>query len=234
MVVASRIGIRSYGFYLPMALLVWLATLESGVHATISGVVLGLLTPVRPFHRLVDYRTQAEPLLARLSSEDDDVIERETADHYLGNIASLARESISPLARIEPKFGVWSANLIVPLFALANAGINFSAGGFNPTSRVALGVGLGLLVGKVVGVTLFTWAGLAAGLRLPHRMTRSHLVGVAILAGIGFTVAMFVAGLAFEDPDLYSEARIGIFAASLVAALVGWGVMRRLNRRGHE
>ena len=191
-----------------MALLIWLATLESGVHATIAGVVLGLLTPVRPFYRLADYRAKAEPLLTKLSNEDDDVIERETADHYLGNIASLARESVSPLSRIEHQVGVWSANIIVPLFALANAGINFSGGAFNLTSRITLGVALGLIVGKTVGVTAFTLLGIAAGLRLPDRMHKGHLVGVAILAGIGFTVAMFVAGLAFDDPDFYTEARL--------------------------
>ena len=223
---AGRIGIRSLGFYLPLALLAWLATLSSGVHATLAGVALGLLTPVAPFYALAEFRSQSGPLLHKLVSEDDDVVERESADFSLLTIAEFARESVSPLARIEPAFSLWSAFAVVPIFALANAGFNFGAEPVNLTSPVAMGVALGLLLGKTVGISLFTLLGTASGLALPPDMTRRHVLGVSILAGIGFTVALFVAGLAFESRQHFVDARLGIFTASIAAALAGLAVLR--------
>ena len=223
---AQRVGIRSLGVYLPLALLAWLATLESGVHATLAGVALGLLTPASPFYALGEFRNQSGPLLQKLVTEDDDVSERESADFSLLTIAEFARESVSPLTRIEPALSLWSAFVVVPIFALANGGINFGSGPVNLTSPIALGVGLGLLVGKTVGVSLFTLLGTASGLALPPGMTPRHVLGVSILAGIGFTVALFVAGLAFESPEHFVDARVGIFAASIAAALLGLGVLR--------
>ncbi|HJQ95653.1 MAG TPA: Na+/H+ antiporter NhaA [Acidimicrobiia bacterium] len=223
--VASRSGIRSLGLYLPLAFIAWLATLESGVHATLAGVALGLLTPAYPYYRLADFRTQAQRLLASLSKEDDDVIERESADHSLLTISVFAKEAVAPLARLEPGFNLWSANLVVPIFALANAGISIGTGTL--ASPIALGVALGLLLGKTVGVSLFTAVGLRTGIgRLPPGMGSHHILGVSILAGIGFTVSIFVAGLAFSEAQQLVDAKIGIFAASVVAAVVGWTVLR--------
>lgn len=229
---AGRVGIRSLGVYLPLALLAWLATLESGVHATLAGVALGLLTPASPFYALGEFRSQSGPLLQKLVTEDDDVSERESADFSLLTIAEFARESVSPLTRIEPALSLWSAFAVVPIFALANGGINFGSGPVNLTSPIALGVGLGLLAGKTVGITLFTLLGTASGLVLPAGMTRRHVLGISILAGIGFTVALFVAGLAFEDPGNFVDARVGIFAASIAAALLGLAVLRFGSSRG--
>jgi NhaA family Na+:H+ antiporter len=223
---AGRVGIRSLGVYLPLALLAWLATLESGVHATLAGVALGLLTPASPFYALGEFRSQSGPILQKLVTEDDDVWERESADFSLLTIAEFARESVSPLTRIEPALSLWSAFVVVPIFALANGGINFGSGLVNLTSPIALGVGLGLLVGKAVGVSLFTLLGTASGLSLPSGMTRRHVFGVSILAGIGFTVALFIAGLAFDDRQHFVDARVGIFAASIAAALLGLAVLR--------
>jgi NhaA family Na+:H+ antiporter len=223
---AGRIGIRSLGFYLPLAFLAWIATLESGVHATLAGVALGLLTPVSPFYALSEFRSKSGPLLHKLVSEDDDVWERESADFSLLTIAGFARESVSPLARMEPAFGLWSAFAVVPIFALANAGFDLGAEPINFASPVAMGVGLGLLLGKTVGVSLFTFLGSASGLALPPGMTPRHVIGVSLLAGIGFTVALFIAGLAFDDRQHFVDARVGIFAASIAAALLGLAVLR--------
>jgi NhaA family Na+:H+ antiporter len=164
-----------------------------------------------------------------LVPEDDDVDERELADHTLLTISEISRESVSPLARIEHRLGNWSSFVVVPLFALANAGVNFqgSSVGAALLSPVGLGVALGLIVGKIVGITGFTLAAvrLKAG-RLPEGVTVRHVVGVAAVAGIGFTVSLFIANLAFTDPDLVEDAKVGIFAASIVAALLGWLILR--------
>jgi NhaA family Na+:H+ antiporter len=223
--VATRAGIRSLGLYLPLAFVAWLATLESGVHATLAGVALGFLTPAYPYYRLADFRMQAQRLLASLGKEDDDVIERESADHSLMTISIFARESVAPLARLEPGFNLWSANVVVPIFALANAGISIGSGTI--ASPVALGVALGLLLGKTIGVSLFTAVGMRTGIgRLPPGMAGHHILGVSILSGIGFTVSIFVAGLAFNEARLLVDAKIGIFVASVVAAVVGYTVLR--------
>jgi len=226
---ANRVRIRSLTFYLPVAFVVWFATLESGVHATLAGVALGLLTPARPFYALTEFHRASRQLIGRIEREDDDVIERQRADHQLLTLSDMARESVAPLARIEHRIGVWSSYAIVPLFALANAGINLSgiSIGEAVTSPVGLGVALGLILGKLVGITLFTLVALRTRLgRLPTGMTNHHLVGVSLLAAIGFTVALFIVGLAFSDQVLVAEAKVGIFAAWILAGILGYGVLR--------
>jgi NhaA family Na+:H+ antiporter len=135
-----------------------------------------------------------------------------------------AQESISPLSRLEHNLVTWSSYAIVPLFALANAGVDFRTTSIAEaaTSAVALGVALGLLLGKMVGITLFTIAAVRIGAgRLPPGTTWRHIVGLSAVAGIGFTVSLFVAGLAFADPIFVDQAKLGIFSGSLVAGVVG-------------
>jgi Na+:H+ antiporter, NhaA family len=186
--------ITSTPLYLILGILVWFFTFESGIHATIAGVALGLVTPARPF----------DPAARATPTEEDD-IETSVADRLLH--------------QVHP----YSSYIVVPLFALANAGIPLGASvlGDAFASKIAWGVFVGLLVGKVVGITSFAWA--ATRLRmatLPTDTSWRQIVGVAALAGVGFTVSLFVAGLAFED-DLAQVARVAILAASAVAAIVG-------------
>jgi len=236
-VLAQRVGIRSSAVYVPVAIFIWFATLESGVHATLAGVALGLLTPARPYYDFDEFRAKGRDLMTGLSPEDDDVAERELADYTLLTISEISRESVSPLARIEHRLGNWSSFVVVPLFALANAGVNFqgSSVGEALLGPVGLGVSLGLIVGKIIGITGFTLAAvrLKAG-RLPEGVTPRHVLGVATVAGIGFTVSLFIANLAFTDPDLIEDAKVGIFAASIVAALLGWLVLRVGPTRNEE
>ncbi|SDD89369.1 Na+/H+ antiporter NhaA [Actinokineospora iranica] len=185
-------GVASVAAYVPVGLFIWYATLHSGVHATIAGVVLGLMTPARP----VDGR---------------------------GVLDSL-QHNLHPI----------TAFTVVPLFALANAGVDLRGGALGDAvgSQVAWGVLVGLLVGKVVGIGGVTW--LALRLRigtLPTGMPMRLVWGVAALAGIGFTVSLFIADLAYTDPVLSTHAKVGIFAASAVAAALGSGLLIGLTRR---
>ena len=133
----------------------------------------------------------------------------------------------APLQRLEHLLHPWVAYAIVPLFALANAGVRLAEGA-NLSSRIALGVFVGLVVGKQVGITLAAWLVVKSGLgALPEGVTWWHVYGAAWLAGIGFTMSLFVAGLAFADPNLVDQAKVGILAASAVAGAVGWVVLRR-------
>ncbi len=192
-VAALRRHVRQPLAYIPLALIVWVCALESGVHATVAGVALGLLTPARP----VDGRAVLEDL-----------------EHTL-----------------HP----WSSFLVVPVFALANVGIELSTDvvGSALGGRLAWAVMLGLVVGKSVGIAGFTAAGLRLGAgRLPGGVRFGHVVGGAVLAGVGFTVSLFVADLAFDAPDLVAQAKIGILLGSVVAGGGGAAILLAVRRRG--
>ena len=134
------------------------------------------------------------------------------------------------MSRIEHQLQSWSSFLVVPLFALANAGVDFRGIDIGEAlmSSIALGVALGLVIGKMVGISLFTFAAVRLGMgRLPAGVGWAHVIGLAIVAGIGFTVSLFVANLAFSDPQTIDLAKIGIFAGSLVAGALGAAVLYR-------
>jgi NhaA family Na+:H+ antiporter len=200
--------------YVVVGTIVWACTLESGVHATIAGVALGLLAPARPLLA----ELEADRVADRLSSDTQVTAEDVRA------ISFELRESVSVAERIELLLHPWTSYLAIPVFALANAGIPLSASALSDAagSRVTLGVVAGLVIGKVVGVSAFTWLAVRAGLaRLPDDLTWRHVIGMAGLAGVGFTVSIFVAGLAYIDPALQDEAKIGVLVASVMAAALG-------------
>jgi NhaA family Na+:H+ antiporter len=211
--------------YAVVGLGVWLCTLESGIHATIAGVALGLLTPARPLMP----ELEADRLADRLS-EDHDVTAAEVRD-----ISFELRESVPVAERLEEALHPWTSYVVIPMFALANAGIPLSADALGDAigSRVTLGVVLGLVVGKIVGVSAATWAAVRLGAgRLPQGVTWRHVIGMAAIAGIGFTVSIFVAGLAYEPGSaLQDEAKVGVLGASVLAAIIGWLVLRGSGER---
>jgi NhaA family Na+:H+ antiporter len=203
---------------------VWFATHESGVHATIAGVALGLLTPSRPLMPEVDADRIADEL-----SSDTSVNAAEVRA-----ISFRIRESVPVTERLQTMLHPWTSYVVVPLFALANAGVEVNATtlGDAATSPVTLGVVAGLVVGKTVGVAGAIALGRRLGLgTLPLGVTGRDVVGMAGLAGIGFTVSLFVAGLAFTDQALADEAKLGILVASVVAAVLGALVLAANGRR---
>jgi NhaA family Na+:H+ antiporter len=228
--VLQRLHVRWTVVYVLLGVGVWLATFQSGVHATIAGVAVGLATPAVPFQR-----PRAVSLEAHRIADDtvDDPIPPDADAHQWLHLADLTREAVSPLARAEHLLHPWTSYLIVPLFALANAGVPITSStlGAALSSGVTLGVVAGLVVGKTVGVTAFTWAATRTGIaRLPDDVRWRHLVGVAALAGIGFTVSLFITSLAFERPELQDAAKVGILAASLLAGLLGALLLFRSQR----
>ena len=200
---------------------VWLATQVSGMHATIAGVVLGLLAPAQPMTAGAVARRWAADLGDEPGPAEADAVTR------------LARTSVSPAERLEHLLHPWTSFLIVPLFALANAGVDLRGDPFHGpgTATVTAGVVLGLVAGKTVGITAAAWLAVRTGLgRLPNDTTWPMVAGAAAIAGIGFTVALFITELAFEPGSLQDAAKIGVLAASTLAAAIGAIVLRRACR----
>lgn len=232
---SQRAGVRSLAFYVPMAVTVWFATLESGVHATLAGVALGFMTPARSLYSATELEAKVTGILNtyRLEQGTED---EEESDYEAELLAEIATESIAPLNRLEHKLLPWSSYVIVPLFALANAGVDLGADLTEVLlDRVALGVAVGLLVGKTIGISTFTWLAVRLGWgKLPRHTNWGHIVGLAALAGIGFTVSLFITNLAFTDRDLADVAKVGIFAGSLLSGIVGSLLLRRLTPTPEE
>jgi NhaA family Na+:H+ antiporter len=228
--VAKTVGIRSIPFYVLLGTVTWFALLESGVHATLAGVALGLMTPAFALYSDDDYRRRATWILSRYDMDAAHPRAREVIDADALELAAVATESVSPLDRLETTIHPWSSFLIVPVFALANAGVRFEGIdiGEAVTSSVTLGVALGLIVGKAVGISIFSWTAVKLGLgELPRYTTWSDIFGIALAAGIGFTVSLFITELAFDDPLLLDRAKLGIFIGSAVAGIIAYSVLRR-------
>jgi len=227
-VVLGRLGVRSTLVYSLIGALVWLAFHESGVHATIAGVALGLLTPARSHIGEGTLRRIVSQAAARMQGE-----ETQTMDQRAGRVRRfqrIARETVSPLEYLEAAIHPWVGFVIMPLFALANAGVAFRVSDF--AHPVALTVAAGLVLGKTAGVLVSSWLATRLGIaRLPEGVGWSVMAAGALLTGIGFTMSLFVAGLALEGADL-DAAKVGILAGSLVSALLGMGALARCLPRG--
>jgi len=224
--IMQRVEIWYVPIYTAVGIVIWYATLESGIHATIAGVALGLLTPATPLQREV----KPDEIVGTVV----DPVDLDAAGVRRASL--FVRESVSVAERLETLIHPFSSFIILPLFALANAGIELSSEGIGDasTSSVTLGIVIGLVVGKTVGVSLFSWLAVRFGVSpLPRGVTWPQLVAVSMLAGIGFTVALFITGLAFEGEEfevLDTQARMGILLASLIASILGVILLARATR----
>jgi len=227
MVVFRRAGVWYFPLYVVLGIVAWYFMLKSGVHATVAGVVAGFLTPTSPLRPSLDAEKIADQLenQAELSAGD------------VRRASFLIKEAVPVDLRLTDLLHPWTGYVIIPIFAFANAAIPLNADALSAaaSSSITLGVFLGLLVGKTVGVTGASLLALKLGVaKRPRGVTNLHIFGAAIAAGIGFTVAIFVAGLAFDDLVLQEDAKIGIFAASISAAILGLLVLRLAARRASE
>ena len=224
-----NLGVRAMPVYVVVGSAMWAATLSSGIHPTIAGVVLGLLTPVVPFQPPAGVSSEAR----RVADETVDDPHPPDADapqwRYL---AALSREAAPPSARLQGVLHAWTSFLILPLFALANAGVNVSGALRDGLGSVTTGVALGLVVGKSLGVLGAAALGSAIGVaRRPPGISWLQLAGVSAVAGVGFTVALFISDLAYPSSGLLGQAKLGVFAGSLAAALLGVALLRTAHPR---
>jgi NhaA family Na+:H+ antiporter len=227
--VLRRIHVRWLPAYVLLGGSLWLAMRAAGLNPTLAGVILGLLAPAEPFQRPAVVSREA----TRIAAETADEPSPPDADVPLWlQLSRLANEAVSPLARAEHLLLPWVSFAVLPLFALANAGVELSAAPLSDPAgfRVAVGLTLARLIGKVVGIVGVSWLAVRAGVgRLPTGVRWPHMAGVGALAGIGFTVSLFVSELAFGGTGLGDAARMGVLLSSVVSGAVGLVVLRSVG-----
>ena len=224
-VVMQRAGVRASLAYVPPAAVAWAGTYAAGVHPTVAGVVVGLMTPVQAWLRPSDLRREASRVLDRLRTPGFPAAPQDLAApvHELMHAVVEVR---SPVARHVEALHPWVAYGVMPVFALANAGVAIDPGDFGGAAvRVAAGIAGGLAVGKPVGVALACALATKVGVgRLPAGIGAPEVLVLGTVAGVGFTMSLFIAQLAFTDAHLLAAAKLGVLGASVVAALVGLGL----------
>ena len=232
-VIANRFHVRHSIPYALLGLVVWFSFLQSGVHATVAGVLVAMTSPVR---RAIDSR-QFLDRARELVHEFEEASAFKTAllvnagqQGVLRALEEACEHVETPLQRLENALHPWVVFGVLPLFALSNAGVTVEGSLLALLgSPVALGVILGLVVGKQIGITLFSWLSVRFGLaEIPEDMSWRQLYGAAWLGGIGFTMSLFIGTLAFGESELLRTAKLAILVASIMSGLVGYAILRRL------
>lgn len=239
----QRIGVGSAIAYVAPGAVIWLGFLVTGAHPTLAGVVLGLMTPVKPMRM----RSNPLELASRAVEElrDGDAVVAKDLHRLEGPLRQLRvarRELLPPVVRVQATLHPWVGYGIMPIFALANAGVtlngvNLNAGG---AMLIICGIALALVAGKPIGVIGATWIAVKLGwCRLPPGVSFGSVCLIGLLAGIGFTMSIFIAMLAYSDENLLAAAKLGVLVGSLISALLGlaWGVVHvrklRTSAPGH-
>jgi NhaA family Na+:H+ antiporter len=225
---ANWLGIRSPAIYAVIGVCVWFAVLNSGVHATIAGILLAFTIPARNSLDKAEFLRKSRWLLDQFETHD---LNSSQAHHAIHSLEQQCEMIESPLHRIEHWLQPWVSFLIMPLFAFANAGVHFVGKiGAAVTHPITLGVLLGLLVGKPLGISLFAWiASLTGWASRPASVSWGQIFGASWLCGIGFTMSLFIASLALGDGDLLDMSKIGTLAASIAAGCMGSLLLRSRN-----
>jgi NhaA family Na+:H+ antiporter len=242
LVILNLGGIRRPVPYFLVAVLLWFALLESGVHATLAGVIGAFAVPARPRYDPIAFSDHLRRLLVRYDASIRPGTNILTNDELRAVVQTMANGVVAtqaPLQRLEHVWHLPVAFLVIPVFALINAGIPIELESFGETMRhpVALGVTLGLVAGKFAGITGASWIALRVGLaQLPTGTRFAQLAGVSLLAGIGFTMSIFIAELGFAgQPELLVTAKTGVLAASIVSGAAGFAWLWVLgNERVHR
>ena len=232
LVICNIAGVRHLAAYALLGVGLWLAFLASGVHATIAGVLLAMTIPARTRINEDEFLVRGRAILddfERSCSPATTVLTNAGQQHAIHELEVACDEAQAPLLRMEHGLHGIVAFGIMPVFALANAGVELGGDLLAAlASPVTTGTMLGLVLGKPIGITLFAWLATRVGVAaLPSGTTWRALVGVSCLGGIGFTMSIFIASLAFpESAALLDSAKLGILAASLTAGLAGWALLR--------
>ena len=223
-----KLGVSRPILYFVLGTLFWVAILRSGIHATIAGVILGFMVPSNAPMSLADFDEMSLEMVKRYRQARSTADEK-TAKNMLGAFEALAQGTESASERLTRQLNDWVSFLVLPLFALANAGVTFSGGAWLRlvTSHVTWGVMIGLLVGKPLGICGFSWLAVRCKVaQLSSNVSWMQMGAVGMLAGIGFTVSIFISSLAFDDPMHLMEAKAAVLEASAIAGGLGYLALR--------
>lgn len=228
---ANRTGVSHPLVYTLLGIALWLALLQSGVHATIAGVLLAMTIPANRRIDAGEFIDRSRQILDEFQAASHGVHTSLMNEEQRSALEALEHASAAvepPLQRMEHTLHPWVAFGIIPLFALANAGVQINGmGAAGGGESVTLGVIAGLVLGKPVGILLASWIALLTGFaQMPAAVSWRHIAGVSCLAGIGFTMSLFIADLAFGDAALLTAAKLGILVASLLSGIAGWLILR--------
>jgi NhaA family Na+:H+ antiporter len=225
---ANLLGIRRPLVYAALGIALWLAVVESGIHAAVAGVALAMTIPAHRRIASKQFIDTSHALINEYANASTKAVHQRHSS--LWELETLTKQAQAPMLRIEHTLTPWVAFAIVPLFALANAGVRLSGDTASMLAEpVALGIIVGLVIGKQVGITTAVWLIMRAGLAsLPSGVTLRHVYGAAWVCGIGFTMSLFIGDLAYEGGDNLSIAKFGILIASVIAAAGGYLILRWL------
>jgi NhaA family Na+:H+ antiporter len=240
LVVMNILGVRKPSPYIVVGIVLWAFIYASGVHATVAGVIVALTIPARSARDTHGFADDAKQLIEEFKNQrarDYLIHLREENQMVIRQLESMFRQIEPPLQRLEYVLHPWVIFGIMPIFALANAGVILNAGllANAATSNQSLGIMLGLFVGKQVGIFSSTYLAVKLGIAtLPESVTMKHVYGGAILCGIGFTMSLFIAELSFtQQPELLNEAKVSILAGSLLSGLIGTTILYLIGQKGN-
>lgn len=239
LLVGNHLKVNNKWFYFVIGLVIWYLFLQAGIHPAIAGVLVAFTVPARPYINLKYYTEglQHDLNVIRTTVKDtndkEDIMLSNTQVKYLARIEAASDHVISPLQDLEDNLGGLVNYLIMPLFAFANAGVIFDLSNFTLFSGISLAIMLGLVLGKFVGIFSFTYIAIKMRIsKQPNGMNWSNLAGVSLLGGIGFTVALFLAGLSYDLGSVaLNDAKLGIIFGSLIAGVAGYFLIKtNLNK----
>lgn len=238
-IIANRAGVRDPIVYFLIGLIVWVAFLKSGVHATLAAVLMALTIPARTVIDGESFTKKTGELLTALKTtglpQGYGMLSSEQ-HHILHAMEQIVEDATAPLQELEHALVPYVSFLILPIFALANAGVVLNTNiGEAISHPITLGVIAGLFIGKPLGVIIFSWIAVRSGLAvLPKGVSWMHILAVGILSGIGFTMSLFVTSLAFVRPDFTEVAKFGILIGSIISAIAGGTIIYYLSRDKKE
>ena len=227
----GKFGMTQKIFFLFFGIIIWYLFLQSGIHSTISGVILAFVIPARPRLDAGKYIRRIRAIVSSFPIvQSDNIVLTNEQIATLKQVERASDRVISPLQSLEDNLHGVVNFVILPLFAFANAGVVLGGSG-EVIGNVSLAVGMGLLIGKFLGIYLFTWLTIKSGLtRMPEGMNWKNIAGVSLLGGIGFTVSLFIANLSFSGayPELLNQAKFGVLCGTIIAGILGYVVLNQV------
>jgi Na+:H+ antiporter, NhaA family len=231
LILLNKLGVRNLFVYSVLGTVLWLAFLKSGVHATVAGVLLAFVIPSYSRYNTKEFLHKGNELLDEFEKEGEEglnILANEERQNIVQSLESTCRKVLTPLQRFEHTLNPVVSFVIMPVFALANAGVPLQKDFFIAlTDEISIGIITGLFIGKQFGIFIFSWLAVKLHLAdMPSRVGLKQLYGAGILAGIGFTMSLFITNLAFDSEEIINTAKVGILIASLVSGITGYLILK--------